>query len=95
VKKRYKNTRKSKMVLFLFKVISTHLNTCVESFRKFLKTVGKGLHRNSVQLDRYDSPNVVSILKPLSFEGSFHLTKRENAIDKTGTVLTGLDEVLS
>jgi hypothetical protein len=34
---------KKKIVIFLFKVISTHLNTSVESLKKVLKTVSNDL----------------------------------------------------
>jgi hypothetical protein len=40
-KRKKKNTRKSKIVLFLLKVMTAYLNTCVELFKKFLKTVVK------------------------------------------------------
>jgi hypothetical protein len=42
-----KNTRKSKIVVFQFEV---NTRTLVESFKKFLKRVNKGLRMNSVQL---------------------------------------------
>lgn len=75
---------KQKVVLFLFKVISTYLNTFVELFKKFLKTVRKGLQMNSIQFGHHVFLNVLSILKRLSFEGSFHLRKEKNLITKMG-----------
>jgi hypothetical protein len=50
--KKNKNYKETKIVLLLFKAISAYLNTVVESLKKFLKTVGKGLQRNSVQFGR-------------------------------------------
>jgi hypothetical protein len=76
-------------------MISVHLNTFVESFKKFLKKVSKGLHRNSIQFGRHVFLNVFTILKPLSFEGSFHRTKAKNAVKKLGTVSTCLYEALA
>jgi hypothetical protein len=55
-----------------------YLKTFVESFKKFLKTVNKGLQRNRVQLGSHVCLHVFSILKPLSFERSFHLGKKKN-----------------
>jgi hypothetical protein len=66
--KEMQNTRKSKIILFLFIVVSAYLSAYVESFKKFLKTVSKGHH---IFL------NVFSILKPVSFEGSLHLRKEK------------------
>jgi hypothetical protein len=79
VKKEIKNTRKSKIVLFLFKLISTYMNTFVASLKKFFKTVSRGFHRNSFQFRHPIFLNVTNILKPLSFEGSFH-HRREKKI---------------
>jgi hypothetical protein len=67
-----------KKCVFLFKLISAHLNTFVASFMKSVKTVSKGLQRNSVQLGRYAFLNFFNIPKPHSFEGSFHLRKEPN-----------------
>jgi hypothetical protein len=50
--------------------------------------------RNSVQLGHRVFLNV-NILKPLSFEGSFHFRKEKNAEKKIGIVLTSLDEALA
>jgi hypothetical protein len=80
VKNEIKNTRKSKIVLFLFNVISAHFNTFVASFKKFLKTVSKGFQRNSVQFGRHVFHSVFNILKPLSFEGSFYCRKEKNPL---------------
>jgi hypothetical protein len=75
--KRNKNYKAIKIVQFLFKAISVNLNTFVESFKKFLKTVSKGLQRNSDQFALHTFLHVFSVLKPLSFEGSFTLGKRK------------------
>jgi hypothetical protein len=77
VKKEIKIQGNKKIVLFLFKVISAYLNTFVAPFKKFLKTVSKGLRKNSVQFGRPVFLNVLNILKPRSFEGSFHRRKEK------------------
>lgn len=41
-------------------------------FKKFLKTVRRGLQRSSIQFGHYIFHNVLNILKLLSFGGSFH-----------------------
>jgi hypothetical protein len=73
---------KIKFVLFLFKEISACLNTFVESFKKFLKTVKKGLQRNT----RHIYLNVFNILKYVSPRAE------KNAIK---IVLTSLAEALA
>jgi hypothetical protein len=93
--KRNKITRKSEIVLFLFRGISTHFNTFVESFKKFLKTARKGFQRNRVQFGHHVFLNVFGSPKLLSFECSFHLRKEKNATKKIGIVLTVLDEALA
>lgn len=48
---------------------------------------------NSIQFGHHVFLNVLSILKRLSFEGSFHLRKEKNLITINGIILTSLDEV--
>jgi hypothetical protein len=64
-------------LIYIQTKISAYLNTCIQSFKKVLKTVGKGLQRNSVQFSHHVFLNVFSILKPLSFEGNAYLRKRK------------------
>jgi hypothetical protein len=70
-----KNTKKLRIVLFLINVISTYLNTFDASFKKFWKTVIKGLQRNSIQFGYHIFLNVFNILKSVLFDGSFHHKK--------------------
>jgi hypothetical protein len=56
------------------------LNTFVASFKKFLKTVSKCIQKNSVQFGCYIFLNVFSVLKTLSFEGSFHCKKEKSPL---------------
>jgi hypothetical protein len=64
-------------VTTLRKGISAYLNTFVAPVKKFLKTLSRDLQRNSIQFGPYDFLNVFNILKPLSFEGSFHFGKEK------------------
>jgi hypothetical protein len=49
---------------------------------------------NSVRFGQNVFLNVLSILKPLSFEGSFRIRKDKSAIRINGIVLTSLEEIL-
>jgi hypothetical protein len=64
--------------------ISIQSNFCLleyifATFKRFLKTVSKALQRNSVQYSHHVFLNVLNILKPLSFEGSFHCRKEKKS----------------
>jgi hypothetical protein len=65
--------------------ISIESNLCLPgSFKTFLKTARKGLERNCVQFGRHVFLNILSILKPLSFEDRFHLWKEKMQSRKLG-----------
>jgi hypothetical protein len=51
---------------------------------KGFKAVGEGLEKYSIQLARHVFLNVFSILKFISFEGSFHHTKEKMQSRKLG-----------
>jgi hypothetical protein len=51
--------------------------------------------KNSDQFGHHIFLNTLNVLKPLSFEGSLHITKENNTTRKTGIVLKILDEALA
>jgi hypothetical protein len=93
VKKEKANTRKWKIVLFLFRVIPAYLNTFVESFKNVLETAkaSRGIPFSSL-VTFFILP---SAFWNLFFWGQFSLQEREKSIKKTGIVLTSVDEALA
>jgi hypothetical protein len=57
------------VLVFLFKIISPYFDACVALHKKFLKTVSKGLQKNSVQFDRHVLLIAFSIMASPFFEG--------------------------
>jgi hypothetical protein len=76
---RNKNARKSKIGLFLLKVICISSITFLASFKNIFENI-KGLKRNSVQFCFYAFLNVFNILKPVYFEGIFTVGETKNPL---------------